>query len=429
MLRPWWFPEYTPDQQAIFDKILSIIQNTFDQHNYQHIYTPAVEPIDILKKWWDIIDQQVFGLYWLAQWPQDTKDYALHFDLTIPLARYILDHRNILTFPFRRYQIQPVRRWESTKRWRYKEFWQFDVDTIWYSDTNIWTRYDIETISIIDKTMTNICQKFDININKILKISHISLTKNFLKSNWLDDECTNLVLKLLDNYYKIKKEEFEKKLYTILQWSNIIEKNYLYIYDTILKLIDSKNPSDLYIYEWYSDLQTIIQWLEELGIKYEYDVCIVRGQNYYKWMVCEWMDIDDISLWSLAWWGRYDGITDFIDSKQSFSGVGASLGRFVTLAMEKILTKDISKSEDKYIFINFGTETRSDLVRLYQSYISQWKICEIYPTNAKLSKQFEYADRKKINHAIILWSDEKNKWIYKIKNLIDGIQTDIIYDN
>lgn len=410
MLRPWWFPEYTPQDQKIFDAILETIKSTFEKHNYDHIYTPAVESIDILKKWWDIVDQQVFGLYGLAQWPQDTKDYALHFDLTVPFARYILDNRNSLTFPFRRYQIQPVWRWERTKRWRFKEFWQFDVDAVWASDAKIWTRYDIETVSIVDKAMTAVCQEHNIHINKILKISHLELTKNFLKSNWLDNEQILKTLKLLDSYYKLDSEDFASKL------SDVSNDN---ISSMILEIIKSKNPSALYIYEWYSDLQEILQWLTTLDIKYEYDICIVRWHNYYKWMVCERMDLDDVSLWSLAGGGRYDKITDFIDPKQSFSWVWASLWRFVPLAIEKIISKNqsIKSYQDKYIFINFGKDTRDDVVRLYHIYIWDGKICEIYPTNAKLAKQFDYADRKWIRYAIILWDWEKSQNIYKIKNL------------
>ncbi len=137
MHRPGGFPEFNPKQQAIWDKMLEIITDVFKKHNYEHIWTPAVEPIELLKKGGDIIEQQVYGLYGLAQGNEDTKDYALHFDLTIPLARYVLDHQQDIVFPFSRYQIQPVWRGESHKRGRYKEFWQCDIDTIRRSETNV----------------------------------------------------------------------------------------------------------------------------------------------------------------------------------------------------------------------------------------------------------------------------------------------------
>ena len=92
------------------------MRKNFEQRNYNHIQTPAVEPIDILSRGGDIFDKQVYGLYGLAQGSDDTKEYALHFDLTIPFARYTLDHLNDMTFPFKRYQVQPVWRGERQKR-------------------------------------------------------------------------------------------------------------------------------------------------------------------------------------------------------------------------------------------------------------------------------------------------------------------------
>lgn len=91
MYPPGGFPEYTPKEQKIFDQFSDILRKNFEQRNYSHIHTPSVEPVDILSRGWDIFDKQVYGLYGLAQWPEDTKDYALHFDLTIPFARYTLD--------------------------------------------------------------------------------------------------------------------------------------------------------------------------------------------------------------------------------------------------------------------------------------------------------------------------------------------------
>jgi histidyl-tRNA synthetase len=137
MYRPGGFPEYTPKQQKIWDMMIQIVSDVFKKHNYEHIWTPAVESVEILKKGGDIIDQQVYGLYGLAQGVEDTKDYALHFDLTVPLARYVLDHQQELVFPFSKYHIQPVWRGESHKRLRYKEFWQCDIDTIWRSETTV----------------------------------------------------------------------------------------------------------------------------------------------------------------------------------------------------------------------------------------------------------------------------------------------------
>lgn len=153
-----------------------------------------MEPVEILKKGGDVVDKQVFGLYGLAQGTDDVKEYALHFDLTVPLARYVLDHRQDITFPFKRYQMQPVRRGERTKRGRYKEFWQFDVDVVRPSASNVGVWYDMETVAVLSKAMQNVCNEFDISIDSVLKISHIGLTKAFLQSCKLDDETVVQIL-------------------------------------------------------------------------------------------------------------------------------------------------------------------------------------------------------------------------------------------
>lgn len=385
---------------------MDIIRSVFEKHNFDHIRTPAVEPVEILKKWWDIVDKQVYGLYGLAQWVEDAKDYALHYDLTIPLARYVLDNRNDLVFPFRRYQIQPVWRWERTKRGRYKEFWQFDVDAIRPSDANIGVRYDIEAVFVIDQATQEILKQTKVDINYKLHISDILLTKNRLISKSISEENINQILKILDDYYKMEKWVFEDKLKGLMDPDSLKE---------LCSIIDTQDPThpSLEDVDWYNRLMQILSWLDQLWVEYVYDICIVRWHWYYKGMVCERFDEDDMSLGSLAWWWRYDNLTDFIDKKQSFSWVWASLWRLIPAVIDKM---EETNTDDKYLFINFQ-ETEEDIIKLYKSYISQDKISELYPTPAKLGKQFEYADKKGIRYCVILWPWELELWICKIKDM------------
>lgn len=406
MYRPGGFPEYTPSDQKKFDIIMDITRWVFEKHNFEHIWTPAVEPVEILKKWWDVVDKQVYGLFGLAQWVEDVKDYALHFDLTIPLARYVLDNRNELVFPFRRYQIQPVWRWERTKRGRYKEFWQFDVDVIRPSESNITTRYDIETVFVIDQAIQEILKQTKVDINYKLHISDIVLTKNRLISRSIKEEDISKILNILDDYYKVDRDIFEDKL------SHLMDPQSLTLLCEIIDAQDPNHPS-LVSVEWHDRFMDIIWWLEKLWVNYSYDINIVRWHGYYKGMVCERFDEDDISLGSLAWWWRYDNLTDFIDKKQSYSGVWASLWRLIPAVIEKM---DDTTWGDKFLFINFQ-ETREDILKLYKKFVSEDQICELYPTSAKLGKQFEYADKKGIRYCVILWDSELENSNYKIKDL------------
>ena len=123
MYRVWGFVDYCPDKQVFFDKILNIVEKVYSSFSYLKIYTPAVEKNSVLtSKWWDEVLGQIFWLYWLKQGCNDLKKYSLRFDLTIPFARYVLDWKDKIQFPFKRYQIQPVWRWERSQKWRYKEF-------------------------------------------------------------------------------------------------------------------------------------------------------------------------------------------------------------------------------------------------------------------------------------------------------------------
>lgn len=406
MLRPWWFPEFTPQDQKKFDAILAIVTSVFEQYTYEHIWTPAVEPVEIIKRGGDIVDKQVYGLYGLAQWPEDTKEFALHFDLTIPLARYILDHRQELSFPFKRYQMQPVRRGERTKRGRYKEFWQFDVDVVRPSDANVGVRYDIETVAVLDRAMQQVIDTFDLKIDRVCKISHIGLTKSRLSSLGITD-AQNTILGMLDNYFKVDPKSFVEKL---TELTTPAQK------EAILDIITTKDITKLAWCAGYDDLQAILAWLQALGVPYEYEVCIVRGHSYYRWMVCERFQRDDVALWSLAGGGRYDKVTDFIDPKQSFSGVGTSLGRFVYLAIERMSLK---KETESYFFVHF-TETLDQILALYNQFVRAWKKVDLYPNAAKFGKQLEYADKKGMRYAVIMGETELKQCIYKVKDLMTG---------
>jgi histidyl-tRNA synthetase len=404
MYRPWWFPERNPKQQKIRDRMLAIVFKEFERYNYQHIRTPAVEPVEILKKGGDIIDQQVYGLYGLAQWPEDTKDYALHFDLTVPLARYVLDHTQDIVFPFSRYQAQPVWRWESHKRGRYKEFRQCDIDTIRRSETNVWQWYDAQSIIVMESAMKAVCSNFNLQIDFIAKVSHLALTKSFLSSLWIEWDLQVSALKLLDNYFKQPHDVFATKLIDLV-WQEKANQ--------IIAIIVSKDYTKLAHLELYPELEYIMKTLESAWIAFEYDICIVRGQNYYSGMVVEWMDRNDMAMGSLAAWWRYDNLTNFIDPKQSFSGVGTSLWRFTSLVMEKVNSTDI---QDSYLFINF--DNISDNLKLARSDYFLSKTVEFYPVNAKLGKQFEYADKKAMKYAVLFWESEKNWWYFIVKDLV-----------
>ena len=406
MLRPWWFPEYTPAEQRIFDTIVSIFTKNFEKRNYQHIMTPAVEPVDILTRGGDIWDKQVYGLYGLAQGNTDTKDYALHFDLTVPFARYVLDHMNDLFFPFKRYQMQPVRRGERTKRGRYKEFRQFDVDTIRRSETDVGSWYDAESIIVSYQALQEIFATTWIQKNVIVKLSHIWITKKYLSSLGILDDNQLSVCKLLDDYFKMEHQAFVEKA------SAFADATALQKIETLLLTHDYSVLASI---EWFEFLDQTIKALKQYNINAQYDLAIIRWHNYYTWTVVEFYLEDDMELWAIAWWWAYYWLTDFINPKHSFSGVGCSISSRI---MEVILSLwwKLQELPTSYMVANFA-DTLQDSMNIVQYLHAGWKNAELYPTAAKLWKQFEYADKKWISHVVIYWWSEKENNKLLIKNL------------
>lgn len=413
MYRPGGFPEYNPKEQKIFDQIQHIIRYVFTQRNFQHIWTPAVERNDILLKWWDTVANEIFGLVGLKdfdRWEIERakKDYSLHFDLTVPFARYTLDHLSELVFPFKRYQMQPVWRGERQQRWRFKEFWQCDVDSIWKSGSNIWYWYAVETISTLQSAIQSVFNTFQIQKSFVTHISHIWLTKSYLNTLLQDETKVKSVVELLDKFYKKEYAVFVSELVDMVGHEQA---------DTICHLIETKDYSLLENYDQsaFEMLDKSIQWLEKLGCKVIYDLTIVRWLWYYTDIVFETFIENEINLGSICSGGWYEDFTKFIDPKNIYSGIGGSIG--LSRVMELILEQQTdSTSTESYMFLNFD-DTLDSILSLYQEFLSEWKICELYPIEAKFWKQLEFADKKWVRYAVILGTTELGKWEYQIKDL------------
>lgn len=428
-MRVWWFNEFSIYEQIIFDKIIKICEKFYKQFWYYHIHTPAVERNDVLlaKSWTDAA-KQIFWLYWLAQWVNDVKDYSLHFDLTIPFARYVLDHENELKFPFKRYQIQTVRRWERQQKWRFKEFYQSDIDVIWKNDwLSDFLYYDSEVIFVWYLILLEIKKllwledEIIVNINNrkiILWLIEWILWKDFIRINDF--------LNLLDKFYKISNQEFidwlidiwveNKKIDTVLEILNL-----KLTFETIWQL--DKYFSNQNFKDWINQLSIILKnillfsKLYWINFNYNINLFIVRWLDYYTWTVFETFLSKNRDIWSIYSWWRYDGLTSFIDTKKNYSGVWSSIwvDRFLSLLWD--LNLNINEFDERYLFINFD-ETYKNILDVFKQFFDKWKICEIYPNATKIKKQLDFANKKNIKYVVILWPDELEKQVYIIKDLV-----------
>lgn len=403
MLRPGWFPEYSPKQQQIFDSVYSIIAQNFAQYGYQHIRTPAVEQTHILKKWWEESSKQIFGLHGLAQWSEDVKDYALHFDLTIPFARYALDRQNELAFPFKRYQIQPVWRGERNQKGRFKEFRQADIDVIRKSKDDKWynTVYDADCILTLATTLHKVLETIGLQKSIVVRYNN----RKFMQDIFARLKVMNgtEVFGVLDKFYKMTQEEFDTELSKVLTPEQMTQ---------IKKLWDLEQYAadfpevQTYIAPFTQQIKPYVQNLQWVEIVF--DPSIVRGLDYYTGTVFETFIDNKISLGSICSWWSYANLTDFIDKKQSFSGVGGSIGlsRLVSVLIEDYDVEKIYRSSDTYMIINDGnyTDTASKIIQKLR-----WenKVIELFPLVEDFIKQIKYAQQKGVSYIIKIKSDKE----------------------
>ena len=432
-LRPSGFVEYSPSEQRIFDQLINEIQNQFQLFWYTHIHTPAVESNTVLlSKNGEETGKQIFWLYGLAQWASDLKDYALHFDLTVPFARYVLDWEDKLTFPFKRFQIQPVWRGERAQKWRYREFWQCDIDVIWRKDNEKTVLYyDGETILTLMHALDAVLEKLEIDDEAVFHISNRKLII-WLLNDLIWEEKTPIVCSYIDKRKKIWAENFIASL--VDAWierldaekiNGIISRTY-----TVKEIeeVDKLSENKLF-FEWLTELKSVINFFETWGestwekLNYVIDLQIIRGLDYYSGTVFEAMLKWDEWLGSICGWWKYDHLTWYLNPKKDvYAWFGGSI--WISRLLSKIFGEDNEgKSEQKtsteYLFLNFEG-TKSQILKLMNKFQREGKNCELYYQSDKLWKQFGYADKKWIPYVVILGEWEWDERIYKVKNMQTG---------
>ena len=413
-LKPSGFIDYSPEKQKIFNEIKNIIEKNYSKFWFVNIETPAVENNSILTaKGWDEVAKQIFGLYGLAQWSEDTKKYSLHFDLTVPFARYAIEYEEDIKFPFKRYQIQKVFRWERAQKGRFKEFYQCDIDIIWEKISEF---YDVEIIETLYNTLENILDFLEINKKAKVHINNKFLIESLIEK--FNIENNKEFFKLLDDYYKLEKEDFKNKLKELApnNYSEILEILKKDLNEIIEFLKDSK-----YI-EQIIELQTIYNTLKNRWVNVVFDPYITRWLDYYTWVVFETFVTDYEKFGSVCSGGRYDNLVWAIrkatNSKWAeLAWVWGSIGlsRFFSLLEENnLLNKKLNLTDIIVFNIGCSNDYREKIIN---SLKNTTKTFDVYYNKAKLDKQFKYAENKNIKHWIFAWETEEENSEIMIKDL------------
>ena len=426
--------DFGPVEMAGRNYIFDTIRSVFKKYGFNPLETPSMENLStLLGKYGDEGDKLLFkilnsGDAFSKVQPDELEnsnalslkvcEKGLRYDLTVPFARYVVQHQNELAFPFKRYQIQPVWRADRPQKGRYREFYQCDVDVIG-SKSLI---NELELVQIVDEVFA----KFGINV--CIKINNRKVLQGLAEVIGHPDKLIDITV-AIDKIDKIGldavKEELlargidEKGIATIepvLVLSGTTEEKL-----AAMKEILASSEAGL---KGVAELEELFGYISVAGIKQEVeiDLSLARGLNYYTGAIFE-VKAKDFAIGSICGGGRYDDLTG-IFGLPGMSGVGISFGADriydVLQGLDKFPKEAIGGT--KVLFSNMGDAEVAYTLPIIASLRAQGINCEIYPDKTKLKKQFDYAAKKNIPYFAIVGEQEIADNVVNIKNQITGEQ-------
>lgn len=411
------FMELLPEEQILFNKMKEIIQKSYEKYGFLPLDTPIIEDANVLlAKAGGETEKQIYRL------KKGDNDLALRFDLTVPLAKYVTEYYDKLSFPFKRYQIGKVYRGEKAQRGRYREFYQCDVDII--GDGKLSILNDAELPAIIYNTFKNLgFDEFTICINnrKILNGLFASLD--------LEDTSTE-ILRIIDKIEKIGADSVKKELLkninenqvnTIMQFISIDGTNST----KLQSLEDMKIENDVF-QEGIIELREVLKFVQIFGvpeINIKLDLTIARGLDYYTGTVYETFLDKYKDLGSVCSGGRYDNLAEYYTNRK-MPGVGISIGLsrlFFQLTDSNIISANGESISD--VLVISMTEDYEKCAEIARILRESELNAQVNLENQKLGKKFKIADKLNVKFVIIIGEDEIKKDVVSLKNMITGEQT------
>ena len=411
------FMELLPEEQILFNKMKEIIQKSYEKYGFLPLDTPIIEDANVLlAKAGGETEKQIYRL------KKGDNDLALRFDLTVPLAKYVTEYYDKLSFPFKRYQIGKVYRGEKAQRGRYREFYQCDVDII--GDGKLSILNDAELPAIIYNTFKNLgFDEFTICINnrKILNGLFASLD--------LEDTSTE-ILRIIDKIEKIGPDSVKKELLkninenqvnTIMQFISIDGTNST----KLQSLEDMKIENDVF-QEGISELREVLKFVQIFGVpekNIKLDLTIARGLDYYTGTVYETFLDKYKDLGSVCSGGRYDNLAEYYTNRK-MPGVGISIGLsrlFFQLTDSNIISANGESISD--VLVISMTEDYEKCAEIARILRESELNAQVNLENQKLGKKFKIADKLNVKFVIIIGEDEIKNDVVSLKNMITGEQT------
>jgi len=352
---------------------------------------------------------------------QEVSEKALRYDLTVPFARFVAMNHGKLSFPFKRYQIQPVWRADRPQKGRFREFYQCDADVV--GSESLWQEVELVQLYLKSFAELKIPVKICINNRKILS----GLAEYADISEQLIDFTV-----ALDKLDKIGKDGVIKEMLEKGISQEAVEKlNFLFeglsTKDT-LALLKEKFKGIEVGEKGIEELEFVLNKALELGINEEvlvFDITLARGLDYYTGAIFE-VKAQGVQMGSIGGGGRYDNLTEVFGVK-GISGIGISFGLDrIYLVMEELgLFAENKTPKIEYLFANYGDEEATEAMKVIQKLRAKGVSAELYPENAKLKKQFTYAEKKGIPEIVFYGGDEIKNQQVTVKNLDSGEQKTI----
>ncbi|MFN8258460.1 MAG: histidine--tRNA ligase [Bacteroidales bacterium] len=434
--------DFSPEEMVKRNYIFDTIKNVFKKYGFQPIETPAMENLSTLMgKYGEEGDKLLFKILnsgdflekangqFLAnkdsvKLTNEISEKGLRYDLTVPFARYVVQHRNDIVFPFKRYQVQPVWRADRPQKGRYREFYQCDVDVIGSNSM----LNEFELLQIIDDVFTALHSQV------LIKLNNRKILTGIAEITGQKDKITDITV-AIDKLDKIGIENVNEEL----KAKGIPQEAIDRIQPIIL--LNGSNPEKLEKMKeilkesaigllGISELEKIFKYLSKSSLKaeVELDLSLARGLNYYTGAIIE-VKSKEVSIGSICGGGRYDDLTG-IFGMPDISGVGVSFGadRIYDVLEQVNGFPKHNLETTKVLFINFGEKEEEFCLDLIKKLRVAGINSEIYPENDKMKKQMAYADKRSVPYVVIVGENEMNSEMATIKNMKSGEQSQIALD-
>ena len=432
--------DFNPEEVSRRNYIFNVIKETFSLYGFQPIETPSFENSETLMgKYGEEGDRLIFKILNSGDYLSKVDDKlfsekdsnkitskisekALRYDLTVPFARYVVQHQNEITFPFKRYQIQPVWRADRPQKGRFREFYQCDADVV--GSTSLWQ--EVEFVQLYDAVFSKLGLK-DVTI----KINNRKILSGIAETIGAEDKLIDFTV-ALDKLDKIGEEGVKKEMREKGISEDALQKlQPLFSFDgnndEKISSLKGLLPSSELGMKGVEELEFISNTIEKLGLQtatLQIDVTLARGLNYYTGAIFEVSAPQGINMGSIGGGGRYDDLTGIFGLKD-MSGVGISFGLdriYLVLEALNLFPESVAENS-KALFINFGEKEALYAMKAINKLRDVGIKAELYPDATKMGKQMGYADKRNISFAVLAGEKEMESESYTLKDMKSGEQS------